>query len=75
MKLDLSKIELEQYDLNVLHDVILGALGIKNLTDEELILYWNKLPDDIKLDALKYEIGDTPTRDAMYVWFKENIKL
>lgn len=38
-------------------------------------MYWNKLPNEIKLDALKWGVGDTPTRDAMYVWFQKNMRV
>tara|TARA_R110000851_G_scaffold190156_1_gene340518 strand:- start:396 stop:620 length:225 start_codon:yes stop_codon:yes gene_type:complete len=72
MKLDLTKIEFDQSDLNTIHDVIFNALGEEDLTNEQIIEYWNKLPEEIKLEALKWGVGDTPTRDDMYVWFKAN---
>ena len=72
MKFDLTKIEFDQYDLNTLHDVIFSALGKEDLTNEQIMEYWNMFPEDIKLDALKWGVDDTPTRDNMYVWLKEN---
>lgn len=75
MKFDLTTIELERDDLNTLHDVIIEALDLlwdKGISDEEIIQYWNKLPNDIKLDALKWGVSDTPTKDAIYVWLQEN---
>lgn len=71
-KIDLTKVELSQDDLNTLHDVFCEALDKESLTNSEIIEYWNKLPDDIKLDALKWGVSDTPTRDNMYMWLQKN---
>ena len=72
MNIDLTKVEFDQSDLDTLHDVIFNALGKEDLTNEQILEYWNKLPDDIKMDAIKWGVGDTPTRDNMYVWFQQN---
>tara|TARA_R110000744_G_scaffold357213_1_gene464046 strand:+ start:48 stop:272 length:225 start_codon:yes stop_codon:yes gene_type:complete len=72
MKLDLNKIEFDQSDINTIHDVVFNALGKQDLTNEQIIEYWDKLPKEIKLEALKWGVGDTPTRGNMYVWFKAN---
>lgn len=34
--------------------------------------FWIKFPEDIKLDAIKWGVSDTPTRDKMYVWLQKN---
>lgn len=73
MKIDLSNIEFDQDDLNSLHDTIFNALDLNILSNEQIIQYWNKFPDDIKLDAIKYGVRDTPTRDKMYVWLRKNL--
>lgn len=73
MKIDLSNIEFDQDDLNSLHDTIFNALDLDILSNEQIIQYWNKIPDDIKLDAIKYGVSDTPTRDKMYVWLRKNL--
>jgi len=65
------KIQFDRDDLDTLHDVIFNSLK-KDLIDEQVIEYWNKLPEDITLDAVKWGVDDTPTRDNMYRWFKEN---
>ena len=65
MIFDLSKIELEDSDLNVLHDVILNASG-ESLPVDEIMLHWWKLDDDIKLDCLKWGISDTEVRGSIY---------
>ncbi len=72
MKFDLDTVEFDQGDFNTLRDVIFDALGRKDLTNEELFKYWKKLPEDIKLDALKWGVSDTPTWENMYVWFQKN---
>lgn len=61
-----------QEDLNTLHDVIFNALGKEDLTNEQIIEYCNLFPEDIKFDALKWGVNDTPTRDNMYVWLQKN---
>lgn len=72
MEYDLSKVVLDQDDLNTIHDVIFNALDIEDLTNEQIIEYWNKFPDSIKLDVLKWGVRDTPTSDDMYDWLQKN---
>lgn len=67
-------IELDQDDLNTLHDVIYNALEIEDLTNEQILEYWNKIPDYIQYDALNWGVSDTPTREAIYKWLIENYK-
>jgi hypothetical protein len=74
MKFDLTKVEFDQDDVNVLHDVLFDALDKEYLTREQLIGYWHMLPQSIKFDTLKWGMGDTPTRDDMYEWFQKNCK-
>jgi hypothetical protein len=75
MKLKTKNIKLDQDDLNTLHDVIFEALDKEEqLSNDEIMNYWNMLPKHIKLDALKWGMSDTPTRDNMYEWFQENCK-
>ena len=74
MKIDLTKVEFNNDDLMTIHDTLCNALNKIDLTIGQIIEYWNKLPEDIKLDCLKYGADDTPTRESMYVWFKENCK-
>ena len=75
MKFDLTKVEFDQNDLNTLHDVIFNALNEWDLTNEQIMEYWNMFPEDIKLDALKWGVGDTPTRDKMHEWLKKNVTI
>ena len=73
MKIDLNSIEFSNDDIDSIHDVIINALDDKDdLNRDEILEYWKKFPEDIKLDALKWGINDTPTRDNMYEWLQEN---
>ena len=68
--------ELERSDLDVLHDIILGALDYPadKLTDNVILSYWEKLPEHIKDDAAHWDIDDTVVRDTIYEWLEENLK-
>lgn len=59
-------------DLNQLHDVVFNALDIELQSDDEIIKYYEMLPNDIKDDFEHWGVGDTPTRDAAYLWFINN---
>ena len=63
-------------ELDVLHDVLLGALNYPNddLTDEFITGIWTKIPEDIKKDAAHWGIDDSVVRDNIYVWVQENKK-
>lgn len=66
-------IELEREDLDALHDVILEALDYSgDLSDEEIMKYWNMLPEHLKADAEHWGMNDSVVRDNIYVWL-ENI--
>lgn len=72
MNIDLDNVEFDRSDLDTLHDVIFSALKKSDLTDEQIIEYWKKFPDDIRLDAVRWGVSDTPTRENMYVWLQKN---
>lgn len=63
--------KLTEYDLDVLHDLILEALDI-HPTRVEILTYWDKLPRDIQLDCEKYGVSDTPTKEDIYLWLLKN---
>jgi hypothetical protein len=73
MKFDVSKIELEDWEFGILHDLILEALGKKIENNEEILEYWNRIPDYLKLDVIKWGMDDTPTRDNIYKWFRREL--
>ncbi len=58
-------IELEQDDLNAMHDVILEALDFSP-TDEQIKECWEMLPENIKGTSIKWGCNDTVFRDNMY---------
>lgn len=67
-------VKFTQRKLDSLHDVLLNAIGEEDLSNEEIITYWNMLPETIKADALHYGVSDTPTKEDMFTWFKEHCK-
>jgi hypothetical protein len=68
-------IKFDKNTLGRLHDVIFDSTNIDIKKDEDIISCYNKLPDHIKNDVVKYGIHDTPTRDKMFIWFQENLKI
>ncbi|MDA3807704.1 MAG: hypothetical protein PF440_07310 [Thiomicrorhabdus sp.] len=66
------KVTLDQNDLASLHDTIFNALDIELKSDDEIMEYWHKLPRDIQLDAEKYGVSDTPTRENIFEFFQNN---
>lgn len=68
-------IEIEEDDLPHVHDVLFNVLDLNepNLTNEEVIKYWEMLPEEIKIDAAKWGTSDTEVRENMYIWFENNI--
>ena len=55
-------------DLNPLHDVLFEVDG-KSRNEDELTKCFYMLPEDIRLDAFHWGMGDTVVRDAAYVFF------
>lgn len=72
MKVNYNSVKLERDDFNTLQGVIGEALDNWELTDEELNEYWEKLPNDIKADAMKWGLSDTPVIDNIYLWILNN---
>ena len=72
MEIDLNNVTFDKNDMDHLKDCIFNVLSEYNISNEEAMLYWKKLPDDIKFDALEYGISDTPTREKIYEWLSEN---
>jgi hypothetical protein len=56
MNIDYNNVVLDRDDLGALSDTIGEALDNWGLTDEQLIGYWKRLPNDIKADAINYAI-------------------
>jgi hypothetical protein len=73
MKIDLTQVEFDQSELNTLREILFYAIDKEDLTDEQVLGYWDKLPIDIKLEALNYGVSDTPTREKMWSWFENNL--
>ena len=71
-----AHIEFERSDLDSIHDTLMNATdnGL-DISDAKIIEYFQMLPDTIKYDAMKWGVSDTPTREAMFLWFKENVTI
>ena len=74
----MNKIENYNFDKNDwahFHDVILDVTwddGKVNLNQEEMEqLFW-ELPEDMRIDAQKWGMNDTPWRDRLWVWYEQN---
>ena len=65
-------VELEKEDIAHLHDVILEALN-RHLTDEEVIDFYNKLPQHLKDEAEHWGLDDSVVRDNIYEWLEEHV--
>lgn len=69
MKLEYT---LNRSELDTIHSVMGEVTNRWDYTDQEVNTFWNILPTNIKLDAIKWGVSDTPTRENMYVFFIEN---
>lgn len=65
------RIEFEEGDLDTLHDVVFGLFD-KDLSDEELLKIWNKLPEDIHGAAIHWGMDDSVVRDDIHEYLKNN---
>jgi hypothetical protein len=67
-------IQLEQEDLDHMHDVIFEVID-REPTNEEIQRVWEELPDHIKGIATQWGTSDSVFRDNMYEWLSENLKI
>jgi len=65
-------IEFEEGDLNPLHDILYDLTG-HEFTHNELLGFWKIIPQNIKNEAIHWGLDDTPTRDNIYVFFKNKL--
>ncbi len=66
-------IELEQEDLDHMHDVIFEVID-REPTEKEIRRVWEELPNRIKGIATQWGTTDTVFRDNMYEWLSENLR-
>jgi hypothetical protein len=73
---DISKdYNFNENDWDHFHDVILDATyhdGKVDLNQEQMEQLFLELPEYLKNDAKKWGMNDTPWRDALHMWYKEN---
>jgi hydroxymethylpyrimidine pyrophosphatase-like HAD family hydrolase len=67
---DMQMEKFDKYDWAHFHDVILEVSN-KQLSQEQLEKAFRLLPEDIKEDAYRWGLSDTPVRDNIYVHYKE----
>ena len=72
MEFEISNIKFSQQELNELHDVFANGMGKSRLTNQEILECWERIPLEIKMGAIKWGVGDIPTREEMYAWLKKN---
>ena len=67
-----------KHDWAHFHDVVLEATRKDvvrvDLKQEEMEELFEKLPLDMKLDAVKYGMNDSCRRGDFYKWYVDNIK-
>jgi hypothetical protein len=66
-------IQLEQEDMDHMHDVIFEVIDRKP-TSEEIQRVWEELPDHIKGIATQWGTSDSVFRDNMYEWLSKNLE-
>ena len=66
-------VELEQEDLDHMHDVIYEVID-REPTNEEILRVWENLPEGIRETAIQWGTSDTVFRDNMYEWLSENLR-
>jgi hypothetical protein len=66
-------IQLEQIDLDHMHDVIFEVIN-REPSNEEIERVWNELPDHIKGIATQWGTSDSVFRDNMYEWLSKNLE-
>ena len=69
------EVEFDEDDLAYLHDVYMDVMltttGEKiSLNEEQILELWQRLDDDIKFDAMKWELSDTCVRDDIWKFVK-----
>ena len=67
-------IQLEQEDLDHMHDVIFEVIERKP-TNEEIQRVWEELPGNIRGIATQWGTSDSVFRDNMYEWLSENLRI
>ena len=73
-KIDITKFS--KHDWNHMHDCILDVTyntTKKNCSREELETIFNKLPEDMKMEAYEWGMSDTLWRDNFIDYYKENL--
>lgn len=62
-------VEFEDGDLDSLHDSVYDITG-DSKTNESLKLIWNRLPEDLKREAIHWGLDDSVVRDNIYKYLE-----
>ena len=66
-------LELEEDDYPSLHDTVLDVTDY-SYSNNELLMIWSRLPEDIRLDAAKWGMSDTEVREKIHGHLEEELK-
>lgn len=66
-------VKLDKEDLAAMHDVIFDVTGGKP-SESQIKAYWDKIPDDVKNNAVLFGCNDTVFRDGFYTWLESNME-
>lgn len=58
-------------DIGMVHDVILESIG-ESWADERIVIWCENLPNEYKIDAIKWGWNDTVLRNNLYEFIKNN---
>jgi len=65
--------ELKKSDKSGIHEVLF-QMNILELEDDDKVEdYFNKLPEDIKKNGIRYGFNDTVVQDCICEWFENNV--
>jgi hypothetical protein len=67
------KLTLEEEDFGPLHDIVYNITDYE-YTNDELLLIWNNLPEDIQLEAAKWGMSDTCVREEIHEHLENELK-
>ena len=70
MKIDIT---VESEDLDAMHDVVYEVTG-KKPSEEDIMIWWNRLTHTTKMLAVTWGCSDTVFRDEMYTEMKNTYK-
>lgn len=74
----MMNLKFDSHDWACLHDCVYNATydekteDGKSFTQSELEVLFLEMPENMKMDAFKWGMSDTPWRDEVYAWYQKN---